>query len=329
VSAVGGLQIKPQVKPGDPLLHDIELPLSEVCFPLGFPLVLATNSREVLQAAAESWGIYTSAEFNVPPLEIRVVVRPGGEFTSTPVYRGQGHLFSIVSDSCNFAVYDGNSLSGYCFVSESTAQDRLGFRFHYLEGMVYSLLAQRYLVPIHAGCIARGAMGILLCGESGSGKSTLAFGCARAGFTYVADDCTWLLPDGRDRLAIGKSHIVRLRHDAPRLFPEIGHHAAIRRPNGRFSIELALAEFPAIATSRRAVIGHMVTLDRRAGATPRLYRISSEEIVDRLLLDQPSYGEEITARYAQTVGQLADVPAFRMQYDTVESALVLLTELSD
>ncbi|HXB70016.1 MAG TPA: hypothetical protein VNY05_17315 [Candidatus Acidoferrales bacterium] len=37
----------------DPLLSDIDLPLTGTFFPAGFRLNLATNSRDVLEAAAE------------------------------------------------------------------------------------------------------------------------------------------------------------------------------------------------------------------------------------------------------------------------------------
>ncbi|MDA0204716.1 MAG: hypothetical protein O2795_05130 [Acidobacteria bacterium] len=47
--------------------------------------------------------------------------------------------------------------------------------------MVYCLLTEKHLPPIHTGCVALGGQGLLLVGDSGAGKSTLAFGCARLG----------------------------------------------------------------------------------------------------------------------------------------------------
>src|SRR4029077_19439661 len=122
-------------------------------------------------------------------------VQPQGDLAPEPVFRGQGHNFSIVSDRDNFAFYDSGPMSGCCFVSEKTVQARSWFRYYFLETMVYMLLAQRYVVPVHAACVARDGSGVLLCGNSGAGKSTLSFACARAGWTFLTDESTWLLPD--------------------------------------------------------------------------------------------------------------------------------------
>jgi hypothetical protein len=309
------------------LLQDVELSLREVYYPLGFRLNLVTNSREVLAAAAESWGVYAGPEFPAPPLSIRVIVREEGGVTSAPVYRAQGPLLAIISDAHNLAVYDARTMSGFCIVSAGTAADHLAFRFHYLEGMVYSLLAHRYLVPLHAACIARDGAGVLLCGPSGAGKSTLAYGCARAGWTYVADDCTWMLPDAGAREAIGRAHMIRFREDAPALFPELGPYAVGTRPNGKLTMEVPLADFPEIRTSRRCEISRMVILDRRPGGARALERMASEELVEQLLADIPSYGEEVNAVFERTLRRLAEVPAYRMRYELLDDAVELLEQV--
>ena len=40
----------------DPVLSAFELPLRRTFYPLGYPLVLETNSQDVMQAAEEGWG---------------------------------------------------------------------------------------------------------------------------------------------------------------------------------------------------------------------------------------------------------------------------------
>ena len=202
-------------------------------------------------------------------------------------------------------------------------------RVYFLEGMVYMLLAQRYVVPMHAASVARNASGILLCGHSEAGTSTLADGCARAGWTYVADDCTWLLPgaDAGDRLAIGRSHLVHFRDDAPRLFPELETYAARTRPNGKLSIEVPLADFPQIRTSRRCRVDSVVFLDRCAGTSPAIWPITSEEMMERLMGDMNSDGEEVNAMYEKTVRRLAEVPSYRMRYEGLDEAIGLLAKL--
>ena len=118
-----------------------------------------------------------------------------------PTFRKQGHLLSFVSDAHNFAAGDRLTLSASFHLSDATAADHAWLRWFYLESMAYMLLTQRYVVSLHAACVASRGAGILLCGKSGAGKSTLSFACARAGFTYVSDDCTWLLAGSEDRIA--------------------------------------------------------------------------------------------------------------------------------
>ena len=83
----------------DPYLRDLDLPLRATFFPVGFRLNIATNSRDVLEAAAESWSHWRRQEFEGGPLEFRVVVHPEGELAREPVFRMQGHLTSVVSDA--------------------------------------------------------------------------------------------------------------------------------------------------------------------------------------------------------------------------------------
>ena len=73
----------------DPLLHDTELPFHAVFHPLGFPLRLATNSQDVLECAAESWGAW-AAEFDRPPVELEVLVEESGELALEAEFRARG-----------------------------------------------------------------------------------------------------------------------------------------------------------------------------------------------------------------------------------------------
>lgn len=310
----------------DPLLHGVELPLFATCYPVGFRVNIATNSRDVLEAAEESWGHYRP-EFECGPLEFRVIVRPEGELALQPSHRSQGHLYSVVSDPYNFAMLDLESLFGCFFVSAKTAADHTWLRWYFLESMAYMLLAQRYVVPVHAGCVARNGSGFLLCGGSGTGKSTLAYACARAGWTFLTDDCAFLRTGCDDRTAIGKPHQARFRDDAATLFPELEGYVARARPNGKLSIEVPLRAFPQIRTALQCPIAHLVFLDRRSGAGPRRQAMPPAEAIGRLLRDMPSYGEEVDARHEKAVRRLLEVPAYRLEYEALGDAMRLLSEI--
>jgi hypothetical protein len=310
----------------DPLLCDLDLSLSGTFYPAGFPLRIATNSPHVLAAAAESWATFRR-EFDTPPMEFRVVVEPAGDLAREPTFRKQLHLLSFVSDAHNFAAGDSLTLSATFHLSEATAANHVWLRWFYLESMAYMLLTQRYVVSLHAACVARDGVGILLCGKSGCGKSTLSFACARAGFTYVSDDCTWLLLDSEDRLAIGKPHQFRLRHDAARHFPELAGYVPIAHPNGKLSIEVPASLFPAVRTQGRCSIHSLVFLDRESGGPARVEPIRPEDAVTALLADLPSYGAEVNAMHEKTIHHLATLPAWHLRYRALDDAVRLLSEL--
>jgi hypothetical protein len=177
--------------------------------------------------------------------------------------------------------------------------------------------------------VAKGDTGVLLCGASGAGKSTLAYACARAGWTYVGDDATWLLPDSADRVALGRQHLVRFRDDVVSLFPEVEGYITSARPNGKLTIEVPLRDFPDIRTASRTGIGCVVFLERQPSAAASAHRIPGGEVVDRLMADLVSYGEENAARFERTLERLNEVPAYRLTYGSLDEAVGLLTRLAE
>ena len=309
----------------DPLRIETDLPLEGTYYPVGFRLHIATNSRDVLEAAEESWG-HQRQEHDCQPIEFRVVVQPEGELCGIASHRAHGNLYSVVCDPWNHAALDTRALTGSMFVSQRTAAEHSWLRWFFVESLAYTLLSQRYVVPVHSACVARNGLGIMLCGRSGAGKSTLAYACARAGWTYVSDDCVFLIPDS-SRIAIGRSRQIRFRPDAPGLFPELAGFMVRARPNGKVSIEVSMSELPELRTAARAPVGAVAFLDRGSGFTPCLQRMDGDEAVDRVMADMPSYGSEVNAMHERTVARLAEVPAFRMQYESLNEAIGLLGQL--
>jgi hypothetical protein len=303
----------------------VPLDLEGTYHPAGFRVEIATNSRDVLSAAEEAWGNYRP-EFECEPICFRVLVGSEGGLSQIPSHRMQGHLYSIVSDPHNFAHIDLGRQFAFFNVSQTTAADHSWLRWFFIEAAAYLMLTQRHIVPIHSACIARGGAGILLSGASGAGKSTLSYACARAGWTFVSDDATWLMPDWPERIALGRPRHARFRLDAPRLFPELEGYVARARPNGKVSIEVPLAELPGIRTAERVPIEGIVFLDRRPGAA-EIHALSGAEAVDRVLADLPSYSDAVDAMHERAVRKLAGARAWRMRYETLEDAIRILGTL--
>jgi hypothetical protein len=309
----------------DPLAMDAELPLRGTFHPVGFRLEIATNSPHVLEAAAESWRSAAAQLYPADAIEFRVVVSEDGALCGETSHRAQGRLYSVVSDRDNFASLDLEALRASIFVSQRTAEDHARLRWFFLESLAYMLLAQRHVVPVHAGCVARDGRGLLLCGPTQAGKSTMAYACARAGWSYVSDDAVFLLPGDSARTVIGRHAHVRLRLDAPLLFPELARFVSRARPNGKVSIEIPLADLPEIHGAARAEAACAVVLAR--GEDAGVERVGARELVETLLRDMPSYGPRVNAMHERAVAHLAELPAFRLRYRTIGEALERLDGL--
>jgi hypothetical protein len=317
--------VSPGVSHSDPLLRDIDLSIRRTYYPYGFRVNLASNSADIHHAAAEAWSSYREM-YPDPALTLRICVQPGEELSPQPVYRSQGHLYTIVASQHNYACVDLDAGYGYAWVTRVTAADHAWFRWFYLDGMTGCALAQRHSVPMHAACIARRGAGVLLFGPSGMGKSTLSYACARAGWTFISDDCTSLSQNSNGREVIGRPHQARFREDAPRLFPEINGYSMRARPTGKLSIEVPMDALKAISTATRCEIETLIFLER--GASTGLSPLCHEEALERMLANSGSYGPATFARHERALRRLLEAPAYRLGYATLPEALDALETLS-
>jgi len=233
--------------PFDPYLQRAEMPFSATHYPLGFPVQIAANSMKVLAAARESWQGYRQ-RFETAPIYFQVGVRDTGSSTCpgavTP--RAHRHLMTGTADADNFFVADLLQGVSFAWVTTAAVEHPWYLRQNILEPAVLSHIANRHAAPIHAACVAYQGRGVLLCGESGAGKSTLAFACARAGWTYINDDATFLVHGRSDRQVIGHHHSVRLRPAAAELFTEIRDRPVTHRMRSKPSIEIPTSELAGI-----------------------------------------------------------------------------------
>ena len=246
----------------DPVFCAFELPLRRTFYPLGYPLVLETNSHDVLQAAEESWGAIERM-FGQDPVRVCLGVAEGDSESPAPasVIRAREHLMSIVADPENFMLCDFDRGFAFGWVTRSTAADRPLLRYQFLAAGGATLAQQRAFAPLHGALVMRKGPVCMFCGDSCAGKSTLAYACARAGWTYVSDDGTFLVRGRDDRYAIGDPHGIRFRADAPGLFPELSDHLPIVRPNGKIAIEVRTRDL-GISTAPGCVVDHVVFLER-------------------------------------------------------------------
>lgn len=310
----------------EPLQHEIDLPFERTYHPYGFQVNLASNSREVLDAADENWGMY-EPEYDDPALTVRVIVKPGNELSPPPAHGSQDHLYSLIASRRNYALMDFDALLAYASVTERTVADHGWFRWFYLDAIAGITLAQRHAAPMHAACVERNGVGVLLCGSSGMGKSTLAYACARAGWTFIADDASILPQNHASRTVTGKPHQARLREDAARLFPELEGYATRARPTGKLSIEVPMASLPGIRTAARCEVSRMVFLDR--GESAGLEGMGVESALEQLMQYSRNYGEATQARHERALRRLLRAPAYQLRYERLRDGMEALEDLTD
>jgi predicted ATPase len=306
----------------------IQLPLQATFYPLGFPVQVATNSQEVLDSAAQAWAAFGKL-FNTEPIQLRVAVTRDGSSRRlpAPVCRVQQQLLSHVADRDNFAICD--LAHGFCFLSltEAAVEDSTYLRFYFLEAAALCQIAARYATPIHGACVELDGSGVLLCGDSGAGKSTLAYACARAGWTYITDDASYVINDRHDRMVVGNSNQARFRPSAADFFSELAGREITRRGEaGKPTIEFSTPPFSDIIRSHISQIEYIVFLNRRDVTRPGLHPFSRE--VARYFMQQPLLIMlEDLERQDAVIDRLLGAEVLELRYEDLEWAIERLTTL--
>ncbi|HTF68919.1 MAG TPA: hypothetical protein VK638_40190 [Edaphobacter sp.] len=303
------------------------LSLTRIFYPLGFPAELRTNSAEMLVEAEEKWGIFEKRfDTETIRLDVHVVEGDSTECPPPPWSRIMQPLVVTVADADNYYIADISLNKTQMTLSTAALRNKAYFRCFFLDGIVGCHLATRHATPVHAACVALDGRGVLLCGDSGAGKSTLSYACARAGWTYVTDDSSFLLNSGSKRLVTGNCHQVRFRPSATEFFPEVRGLGITPRATGKPSIELPTAPMPHIKLSQSSKVDFIVFINRRVGP-PQLRPYRTD--VARYFMRQALYGspQSLAVQY-EAIEHLLKAEVFELQYNDLEWAIDRLQQLT-
>jgi hypothetical protein len=234
-------------------------------------------------------------------------------------------LLISTADARNYSVADLDHNRTRISISRGALQHKRYLRYFFLDAAPEAHIVTRYATPVHAGCVALEGRGVLLCGDSGAGKSSLSYACARAGWSYVTDDCSFLINGSRDRTVIGDSRRVRLRPSAAEFFPEINGLKMTPRAAGKPSIEMDTANLPLVC-SQSAQADYIVFLNRRVGGPPTLQPYRKE--VARHFMRQVLYGsaESLAAQY-ETIERMLKAEVLELRYSDMDLATDRLERL--
>ena len=306
----------------DPLGYAIPLPLRVRYYPMGFPLIIETNSEAVLAVADIFCSHWKTARQPARPATLRVVVE---DFDASvpPVPgmpRGQGHLVSIVHGTENFATCDVAASFGFARLTQDVIRDAAYLRYHFLEPMIWLLIDAAHLAPLHSSCVALNGQAVILCGDSGAGKTSLAYACARRGWSYLSDDATHVVRERRAITVAGRPFRIRFRESARELFPELNAFPRERRPNGKFDIEVETKDLH-LPIALEGDASHVVFLNRDAGAGSARVDPYPKEQASRRLRQLICYGDErIRSEQSRSLDRLLTLPTLELKWRDLPDA---------
>ena len=308
-----------------------KLAYEAIYFPLGYPVRVISNSLRVLEAAGQNWNCFEPV-FDGEPFEVVIEVRKGAESSGAlppePVHTVKGPLLMNVADFDNFYIADIERGRAVGRVTPVTAGCPAYLHYHILEGATLSLIATTRAVAVHAACVRASGRGVLLCADSGEGKSTLAYAGARAGWTYVSDDSTYIPLHREDRLAIGNCHRIRFRPSGVELFPELAGYPITPRATGKPSLEVSTSKWPEIRTANASLIDHVVFLNRKCADTQELIPLRSATVWPWFTEHLIAPPETRSAQDAALSRLLSAAGVFELRYSDLGWAIDRINQLA-
>ena len=302
---------------------------SEIFFPLGFSVRIVTNREEVLEMARRSWSKFTRMSSSEPlVIELEFVEGDPKKFIEVPSMKIDGDLLTIAFDEQSIIVADLRQGLARGILAEMLLKMELHLRYYVLEAIALSMISTLRAVALHGAAVVRKGAGVLLCGESGAGKTTLAYACARSGWSYVSDDASYLLLEGKQARVVGNCHQIRFRDASARLFMELNGRENTARVAGKPSIEMRTNELADIRQASFADIRFVLFLNRSSESVPGLYAITRDQVekyFKKFLLIPAPHGSPTDNALERLLG----AQMFEMRYTDLDSAVRLLSEATE
>ena len=316
----------------DPLFRGLPLNHRKNYLPLGIPVEVLSNSERVVAAADHSFSRYGEPSSRAKPLiSIKICVdpnfiQPGGRPWPTPHYRALHHLFHLSCGDRNFAVADLKSSTAVGFVTDEMTQDRAFFCVTFLECLFYLLAVHQRLTPVHCSCVSWKGSAILICGVGGAGKSTLAYACGKARMQIVSDDVVHLAQNenGNGLVLWGNPWFLRLLPEARALFSELNSIVPESRNGGESYLAVDVEEHCQGGTCVSSQPALLLFPERNPNVSCKLSHLPSGVVLRRLRQDIVLDNQEVVERHDALLSQLAQFPAYRMEYSGHPSSVTEL-----
>ena len=305
------------------LINRAALPLHADLLIAGAHCALATNSEEIL-AATSRWHCSNRPRSD-RTFDLELLLDPSlpndRDVKTQTHFRGMHHLVFATIGSHEVFTFDLARRRVVGAVSRTSAADANFWNAHWLPITIGVMSTTVGVTPLHSACLDHNGRGLLLAGNSGAGKSTLTVALARAGFSLISDDWTYI---SRNASAAGSPALtahglhapVKLLPDAVRHFPELLTRTPKVWFNGELAFELTPEEIcgaPAQSASRPR---WLLLLERTAQPgctflplTTADARLFFESSAERLPAELP----EASAARSATIAAVATCSAWRIR----------------
>ncbi len=130
-----------------------------------------------------------------------------------------------------------------------------------------------------------------------------------------------------DRRVLGLPYRARLRPDSVKLFADLAGYPAGVGVNGKATLDVSLADFPAISPDVECNVAACVFLRRSNRQGAALERLDAAEAFDRLAAGMVVYDERPREEQLLSLKRMAAAPSFELHYDEIESASETLRRL--
>jgi hypothetical protein len=268
---------------------------------LGGRFRFTSNSRRLLQLVDAAYRHLPMRSLSGPgptfEIELRLSKARTLRGARTPprlkTFSGAGGLLGGIMDAANFVLLAPAARAALVAVSRDMLDLPYHLRYELIEFAVYTLASRAQgLLSLHAACVGRAGLGLLLMGESGAGKSTLALHSALQGLQFLSEDAAFVDPSRL--LLTGVPNFVHVRPDAvagieqPAVAARVRRSAVIHRRSGTAKFEVDLRRFGARLGTRPLKLAAVVFLSgRHSGPAALLRALPRREVLRRFRSAQP------------------------------------------
>jgi len=302
--------------PGDFLHKQAQTPLVEHFLMTGVRGSIATNSRSILEAARACF-IPSGAAAGEPKLRLRFWVDPRGESQPPwpkPYFRGLGHLVFAGFDRQSSMLMDLRTNRAIGRFSPAMSEHQPLWTTVIFPVLMSIMGATVGVTELHSACVARHDSGLLLVGGSGSGKSTLSLALAEAGFSFLADDRTYLTRAEGRITAWGLPTQLKLRADAVAWFPELDKVRQTSASDSERDLWIDPASALGIMRARRCEPMELIFLERRETPTCELSALDSDHAARQLEADLLVEDPDASERQRDLIANLVKLPCWHLAY---------------